>query len=233
MNRLATMRAKFVTVARPAQLEDSVEVDFEVKQDGVVIEGGKSDKHPLVLGKGVFIPGFEEGIVGMQEEEEKTMTLSFPDDYHATHLAGKPAEFAVKLRLVQERQIPTVDDEFAKSLGLCCFRAIRCSWHCSAWRLRHRKSERARDLTQNIVRQFFLSVAPQQLVRGSLRKQQQHAAAYAWHVLFDTFRRLGIGQFQRNTHLRKPLPPRICQIDHHGIDGQKGWNRRRLSLLDE
>lgn len=117
LNRLATMRAKFVTVARPAQLEDSVEVDFEVKQDGVVIEGGKSDKHPLVLGKGVFIPGFEEGIVGMQEEEEKTMTLSFPDDYHATHLAGKPAEFAVKLRLVQERQIPTVDDEFAKSLG--------------------------------------------------------------------------------------------------------------------
>ncbi len=117
LNRLATMRAKFVTVARPAQLEDSVEVDFEVKQDGVVIEGGKSEKHPLVLGKGVFIPGFEEGIVGMQEEEEKTMTLSFPDDYHATHLAGKPAEFAVKLRLVQERQIPTVDDEFAKSLG--------------------------------------------------------------------------------------------------------------------
>lgn len=117
LNRLATMRAKFVTVARPAQLEDSVEVDFEVKQDGVVIEGGKSEKHPLVLGKGVFIPGFEEGIVGMREGEEKTMTLSFPEDYHATHLAGKPAEFAVKLRLVQERQIPAIDDEFAKSLG--------------------------------------------------------------------------------------------------------------------
>lgn len=117
LNRLATMRAKFVTVARKAQLEDSVEVDFEVKQDGVVIEGGKSEKHPLVLGKGVFIPGFEEGIVGMQEGEEKTMTLAFPEDYHATHLAGKPAEFAVKLRLVQERQIPAIDDEFAKSLG--------------------------------------------------------------------------------------------------------------------
>ncbi len=117
LNRLATMRAKFVTVARKAQLEDSVEVDFEVKQDGVVIEGGKSEKHPLVLGKGVFIPGFEEGIVGMQEGEEKTMTLAFPKDYHATHLAGKPAEFAVKLRLVQERQIPAIDDEFAKSLG--------------------------------------------------------------------------------------------------------------------
>lgn len=117
LNRLATMRAKFVTVARPAQLEDSVEVDFEVKQDGVVIEGGKSEKHPLVLGKGVFIPGFEEGIVGMKEGEEKVMTLSFPADYHATHLAGKPAEFTVKLRLVQERQVPAIDDEFAKSLG--------------------------------------------------------------------------------------------------------------------
>lgn len=117
LNRLAMMRAKFITVNRPAKLEDSVEIDFEVRQGGVVIEGGKSEKHPLVLGKGVFIPGFEEAIVGMSEGEEKTITLSFPEEYHAKHLAGKPAEFLVKLRLVQERQIPVLDDEFAKSLG--------------------------------------------------------------------------------------------------------------------
>lgn len=117
LNRLATMRTKLITVNRPAKLDDSVEIDFEVRQDGVMIEGGKSEKHPLILGKGVFIPGFEEAIVGMSEGEEKTVTLSFPEEYHAKHLAGKLAEFSVKLRLVQERQVPDVDDEFAKSLG--------------------------------------------------------------------------------------------------------------------
>ncbi len=117
LKRLALMRAKFITVNRPAALEDSVEVDFEVRVNGVIIEGGKSEKHALVLGKGVFIPGFEEMIVGMKEGEEKTFTLSFPDDYHAKHLAGNPAEFHVKLRLVQERDIPVLDDAFAKGLG--------------------------------------------------------------------------------------------------------------------
>ena len=111
------MRAKFITVNRPAALEDSVEVDFEVRMNGVVIEGGKSEKHPLVLGKGAFIPGFEEAVVGMQAGEEKTFTLSFPAEYHAKHLAGNPAEFQVKLRLVQERQVPVLDDDFARGLG--------------------------------------------------------------------------------------------------------------------
>ncbi len=117
LERLASMRAKLVTVNRAAQLEDSVLVDFTVLQDGVVIEGGKSEKHPLVLGKGVFIPGFEEELVGMKENDEKSFELTFPQEYHAAHLAGKPATFQVKLRLVQEREVAAIDDEFAKSLG--------------------------------------------------------------------------------------------------------------------
>lgn len=117
LNRLATMRAKFVTVSREAKLEDNVLIDFTVKQDGVIIEGGKSENHPIVLGKGVFIPGFEEEIVGMKEGEEKTFTLTFPQEYHAKHLAGRPAEFTVKVRVVQERELPAIDDAFAASLG--------------------------------------------------------------------------------------------------------------------
>lgn len=117
LERLATMRAKLVTVNREARMGDSVLVDFTVKQDGVVIEGGKSEKHPLVLGKGVFIPGFEEKLVGMKENDETSFELTFPAEYHAKHLAGKPATFEVKLRLVQEREVPVIDDAFAKSLG--------------------------------------------------------------------------------------------------------------------
>lgn len=117
LERLATMRAKQVAVNREAKMGDSVLVDFIVKQEGVVIEGGKSENHPLVLGKGVFIPGFEEELVGMKEHDEKTFELTFPAEYHAKHLAGRQATFEVKMRSVQEREVPVLDDAFAKSLG--------------------------------------------------------------------------------------------------------------------
>ena len=117
LERLASMRAKLVTVNREARLDDNVIVDFSVMQNGVLIEHGKSEKHPLVLGKGVFIPGFEEQLVGMQAGEEKTFELTFPKEYHAKHLADKPATFVVKMGIVQEREVPAVDDAFAQSLG--------------------------------------------------------------------------------------------------------------------
>ena len=117
LEKLAAMRAKLITVNREAKIGDNVVIDFVVQQDGVVIEGGKSENHPLILGKGVFIPGFEEQIVGMKEREEKTFTLTFPLEYHAKHLANKSAEFSVKVRVVQEREIPAIDDAFAQNIG--------------------------------------------------------------------------------------------------------------------
>ncbi|HWQ59626.1 MAG TPA: trigger factor [Candidatus Fimivivens sp.] len=117
LGRIAKTRAKLVTVNRPAKEGDAVELDFEVSMGGVPIEGGVGRKHPIVLGSGAFIPGFEEGIVGMESDDEKTFTLSFPDAYHEKTLAGKPADFHVKLLLVQEQEIPELSDEFAKSLG--------------------------------------------------------------------------------------------------------------------
>jgi len=117
LKRLTEMRAPLVTVARAAKEGDTALVDFEVKQDGVVIEGGKSDNHPLVLGSNTFIPGFEEEVLGMEAGETKTFSLVFPTEYHAKHLAGKPAEFTVTLRAVQEKQVPELTDEFVKTLG--------------------------------------------------------------------------------------------------------------------
>lgn len=117
LEKLANGRVKLVTVRREAKNNDSVEIDFVVKVGGVPIEGGTSKKHPLIIGRGVFIPGFEENIIGMKEGEEKTFELSFPKDYHKKDLAGKPATFEVKMNLVQERQTPEINDDFAKSLG--------------------------------------------------------------------------------------------------------------------
>lgn len=117
LGKLAESRAKFVTVDREAREGDMVETDFVVTRDGVPIEGGSSKGHPVVLGKGVFIPGFEEEVAGMKAGEEKEFELTFPESYHMKDLAGKPAVFHVKVNLVQERELPTIDDDFAKSLG--------------------------------------------------------------------------------------------------------------------
>ncbi|MCX6763254.1 MAG: trigger factor [Candidatus Moranbacteria bacterium] len=117
LEKLANTRAKLITVRREAQKGDAVEIDFEVTVAGVPIEGGSSKKHPLVIGKGVFIPGFEDNLIGMPEGGEKSFELSFPAEYHQKDLAGKMAKFSVKMNLVQERQIPEINNEFAKSLG--------------------------------------------------------------------------------------------------------------------
>jgi len=117
LEKLANSRAKLITVRREAQKNDNVEIDFSVAMDGKNIEKGSSKNHPLVIGQGLFIPGFEDNLVGMAEGAEKEFTLNFPSDYHEKNLAGKPAVFKVKLNLVQEREIPKIDDVFAKSLG--------------------------------------------------------------------------------------------------------------------
>ncbi|KKR20334.1 MAG: Trigger factor [Candidatus Moranbacteria bacterium GW2011_GWA2_39_41] len=117
LEHIANSRVKLVTVAREIAKDDSAEIDFTVLVDGVPIEGGTSKKHPLVIGKGVFIPGFEENLIGMKEGEEKEFELKFPAEYHKKDLAGRMATFKVKIGIVQERQTPQIDDEFAKSLG--------------------------------------------------------------------------------------------------------------------
>jgi trigger factor len=114
---IANSRAQHKEVERAAQKNDHVKIDFSVKQDGVIIENGTSKDHSLVLGKGVFIPGFEEEVIGMKKGEEKTFTLKFPVEYHAKNLAGKEATFEVKLNVVEERITPEITDAFAASLG--------------------------------------------------------------------------------------------------------------------
>lgn len=117
LEKLANSRVKLVTVRREAKKNDGVEIDFVVKIGGVPIENGTSKNHPLIIGREVFIPGFEENLIGMKEGEEKNFELNFPKDYHKKDLAGKLATFEVKMNLVQERQTPEINDDFAKSLG--------------------------------------------------------------------------------------------------------------------
>lgn len=93
-------------------------IDFVGKLDGEEFEGGKAEDAPLVIGSGAFIPGFEEQLIGSKAGEEKTITVTFPEDYQAENLAGKEATFDVTVKAVKVETETKIDDEFAKNLGL-------------------------------------------------------------------------------------------------------------------
>ncbi|WP_442595310.1 trigger factor [Neobacillus sp. D3-1R] len=95
---------------------DTVVIDFEGFVDGVAFEGGKAENYSLELGSGSFIPGFEEQLVGTATGESKDVEVSFPEEYHAAELAGKPAVFKVTVHEIKGKELPALDDEFAKDV---------------------------------------------------------------------------------------------------------------------
>lgn len=102
---------------RPLQNNDISTIDFEGFIDGVAFEGGKGENFELTIGSGQFIPGFEEKLIGMEIGTEREISVKFPDDYHAENLAGKDSTFKVKLISIKEKELPTLDDEFAKDVS--------------------------------------------------------------------------------------------------------------------
>lgn len=97
---------------------DTAVIDFEGFVDGVAFEGGKGENHPLEIGSGAFIPGFEEQIVGMEVGAEKDIVVTFPKEYQAAELAGKEATFKVKVHEIKTKSLPEIDDELAKDVNI-------------------------------------------------------------------------------------------------------------------
>lgn len=109
---------RMVTVEdRPAQNGDTVVIDFEGFADGEAFEGGKAENFNLKLGEGQFIPGFEDAVVGHSTGEDFTIDVTFPEDYNAENLAGKDAQFKIKLHEIKAKELPEVDDEFVKDVS--------------------------------------------------------------------------------------------------------------------
>ena len=102
---------------RAAKDGDTAVIDFEGFVDGVPFEGGKAEKYSLALGSGNFIPGFEEQLVGHEAGEEFSINVNFPEDYQAENLAGKEAEFKIKLHELKEKELPELDDDFVKDVS--------------------------------------------------------------------------------------------------------------------
>ncbi|MFC8687672.1 trigger factor [Brevibacillus porteri] len=118
LKRMQERHAELVAVEEgAAQTGDIAVIDFEGFQDGVAFEGGKAEDYSLELGSGTFIAGFEEQLAGLNIGEEKEITVTFPEEYHSPNLAGKEAVFQVKLNSLKRKNLPALDDEFAKDVS--------------------------------------------------------------------------------------------------------------------
>ena len=102
---------------RPVEEGDITVIDFEGFVDGVAFEGGKAENHELEIGSKTFIPGFEDQIIGMKIDEERDINVKFPEEYFSKDLAGKDATFKVKLHEIKKKELPELDDEFAKDVS--------------------------------------------------------------------------------------------------------------------
>ena len=115
LEHMAEHNSRLVTVNdRPVKEQDVVVIDFEGFVDGKPFDGGKAENHELTIGSKTFIPGFEDQIIGMKIDEEKDINVKFPDEYFSKDLAGKDATFKVKLHEIKVKELPKIDDEFAK-----------------------------------------------------------------------------------------------------------------------
>ncbi len=118
VDRIRQRNSRVVTVEdRAAENGDIVVIDFDGYTDGKQFDGGKAENFDLTLGSGQFIPGFEEQVVGHNAGDEFDVNVTFPEDYHAEELKGKEAVFKIKLHEIKHRELPEVDDEFAKDVS--------------------------------------------------------------------------------------------------------------------
>lgn len=117
LKNLQKMFGKEKRVKRKTKMGDKVEINLETFLNKVPLDDGQSKNHPITLGDGHFVPGFEKNLVGLAEGETKKFTLKFPKDYHRQDLMGKPVEFKVNVKSVYEIELPKLDDNFAKQVG--------------------------------------------------------------------------------------------------------------------
>lgn len=118
IDTLRSQRTNFTAAEKNAEMGDQVTVDFKGRVDGEIFQGGEANDYAIVLGKGALLKEFEDGLMGASAGDDLTIKLTFPEDYPGTEVAGKDAEFEVKLKEVGVPEMPEVDEEFIKTFGI-------------------------------------------------------------------------------------------------------------------
>jgi len=175
LDRVRESLASLETIEREAGTGDYVVMDFAGSVDGEPFEGGEGRGFVLELGSGRLVPGFEEQLQGASAGDERTVDITFPDDYPAEHLAGKPAQFAVTVKEVKEKRLPDLDDELAVEAG----------GYDSLEELRAEIEERLKEADESSIENEFRQAAVDAVVERSevdIPHELVHAKAHEmWH----------------------------------------------------
>ena len=170
LQRLRDRNARKVEVTdRAAQNGDIVNIDFVGTVDGVKFDGGEAEGFDLTLGSGQFIPGFEDQVVGMNIGESKDVNVTFPENYQAENLKGKPAVFAVKLNAIQGKELPEVTDEFIKeATGSETVEAYKAK---TLERLQGQADRKATDATENSILEAIAATTEVEIPQAMIERE--------------------------------------------------------------
>jgi trigger factor len=180
LDNLATSAQNFEDRKKGTKAKDGdqVIIDFLGKVDGEPFEGGAAEDYPLVLGSNSFIPGFEEGLVGVKVDEDKNVEVSFPDDYQAEHLAGKSAVFECKIKAVKEPKAAEINDEMAKQFGAEDLAGLKTQ---ITERLEAEYAGAARAVTKRALLDALDTVVDFELPESLVTAEANQIAHQLWH----------------------------------------------------
>lgn len=172
IEELRAMRRKEVASLKPSQKEGMVLVDMEMKKDGVLLEGGQAKDYKIYLGENHYIPKLSEQLLGVNKGDKKNFTLPFPDDHFQKMYAGKDIDFEVIVKEVYEIQLPEVDDEFAKSLGIESVAALKELLHKNLKAENERRALEVAEieLLETLVNKSLFTEVPEILLKEETRR---------------------------------------------------------------
>ncbi len=235
IDKLRKQRTTWEDVDRAAQDGDTLYIDFKGFVDGEAFEGGSAENVPLVLGSGSMIEGFESGLLGAKAGEERTLELSFPEDYRADHLAGKAATFEVKVQRVAEPRLPEVDEAFVKEFGVDegteeALRAeVRKNMEAE---LEQRLGSMLKDNVMTLLRESNPLEVPDAMVQQEAERMKQQAVQEMQARGQQTAMDLPASIFEDQARVRVHLGLLVGQIiDDHKLEAGEDELRQTIEKL--
>ena len=227
IEEVRNQKATEVLENKPIEKTDRVEIDFDIFRDNVPIEGGAQKKYPLVIGSNMFIPGFEEQLIGLKTNEAKEFELKFPEKYHNSNLAGKPAKFKVKVLAVYKRTLPKLNDDFAKSLGIETLDKLKEQIHHNVEHEEHHKEEERVEIEmlEKLIDKSQFGEIPDILINAEVNKMLQE--------LESNISRQGLKFDDYLKHLNKTTEQMKLEFVPQAIKRVKGALLTRAIFLQE
>lgn len=175
---LRKQRTTYVEAHRSAAEGDRVVIDFTGRKDGEVFEGGQAQDFPFVIGAGSMLKDFEAAVTGLQAGESKTFDMTFPEDYHAKHLAGQPVQFEVTVKRVEEPKLPEIDESLARALGIADGDVVKMRDEVRA-NLDREVKRRLQARVKEAVMNALIEVTPLEVPKALVTKESQELAENA------------------------------------------------------